>query len=72
MEATKHDDFRSKKTAKRLEELRARGEELYPTGRDHWLATHDCMDYAQTYSSSDGPLGHGWECGRCGAFLQAG
>lgn len=21
---------------------------------------------------SDGALGHGWECGRCGAFLQAG
>lgn len=35
------------------------------------LDDHDCNEYAQPYTS-DGPLGHGWECGRCGAFLQAG
>lgn len=33
--------------------------------------SHDCMDHAVPYES-DGPLGHGFECGRCGAFLQAG
>lgn len=32
---------------------------------------HDCWDNAVEYVS-DGPLGHGWECGLCGAFLQAG
>lgn len=32
---------------------------------------HDCFDHAVPYES-DGALGHGWECGRCGAFLQAG
>lgn len=32
---------------------------------------HDCMDWAVPYES-DGVLGHGWECGVCGGFLQAG
>ena len=32
---------------------------------------HDCEAHAVPYTS-DGPLGHGWECGICGAFLQAG
>lgn len=32
---------------------------------------HDCDENAVPYVS-DGPLGHGWECGRCGKFLQAG
>ncbi len=32
---------------------------------------HDCMEYPVPYVS-DGPLGHGYECGVCGAFLQAG
>lgn len=32
---------------------------------------HDCWDEAIQYRS-DGPIGHGWECGVCGAFLQAG
>lgn len=32
---------------------------------------HDCMDFEVPYTS-DGALGHGWECGRCGAFIQAG
>lgn len=32
---------------------------------------HDCHENAVPYES-DGPLGHGWECGVCGAFLQAG
>ena len=32
---------------------------------------HRCFDYAVPYES-DGALGHGWECGRCGKFLQAG
>ena len=34
-------------------------------------ADHDCFDYPEPYVS-DGPLGHGFMCGRCGAFLQAG
>lgn len=32
---------------------------------------HDCMEHAVP-CTTDGPLGHGWECGKCGAFLQAG
>lgn len=32
---------------------------------------HDCYENAVPYKS-DGPLGHGWECGLCGRFLQAG
>lgn len=33
--------------------------------------THDCWANAVPYES-DGALGHGWECGVCGTFLQAG
>lgn len=33
--------------------------------------THDCADNAVP-TMTDGPLGHGWECGICGKFLQAG
>jgi len=32
---------------------------------------HDCWENPVPYES-DGALGHGWECGVCGAFLQAG
>jgi hypothetical protein len=32
---------------------------------------HARMEHAVP-CTTDGPLGHGWECGRCGAFLQAG
>lgn len=32
---------------------------------------HDCYDHAVPYVS-DGPLGHGFDCGLCGKFLQAG
>lgn len=32
---------------------------------------HDCDANAVPYTS-DGALGHGWECGICGRFLQAG
>lgn len=32
---------------------------------------HDCDANGVPYTS-DGPLGHGWECGVCHAFLQAG
>lgn len=32
---------------------------------------HDCDEHAVPYES-DGALGHGFECGVCGAFLQAG
>lgn len=35
------------------------------------IANHDCEDEAVEYES-DGALGHGWECGVCGRFLQAG
>ena len=33
---------------------------------------HECTDHAVEYTNGDGVLGHGWECGRCGKFLQAG
>ena len=29
---------------------------------------HDCFDNAVPYKS-DGPLGHGWNCGICNRFL---
>ena len=32
---------------------------------------HDCMEHAYPHGT-DGPLGHGWSCGVCGEFLQAG
>ena len=32
---------------------------------------HVCSENPVPYTS-DGALGHGWECGVCGAFLQAG
>jgi len=32
---------------------------------------YDCWESPVPYES-DGPLGHGWECGVCGAFLQGG
>lgn len=32
---------------------------------------HKCDEHAVPYES-DGALGHGWECGFCGRFLQAG
>lgn len=35
------------------------------------LPDHDCMENAVPYTS-DGALGHGFECGVCGAFIQAG
>ena len=41
------------------------------THRRQWLPIHNCMDNAVPYTS-DGALGHGWECGKCGRFLQAG
>ena len=34
--------------------------------------SHDCWDNAVPYTNSGGALGHGWECGVCGKFLQAG
>lgn len=45
----------------------ARAEEA----RSEQIPAHDCMENAVPYVS-DGPLGHGWECGVCGEFLQAG
>lgn len=36
-----------------------------------WNVVHNCMAHATLYQS-DGALGHGWECGLCGSFLQAG
>lgn len=37
---------------------------------------HDCDEHAVPYDHRGepgaGPLGHGFECGRCGRFLQAG
>lgn len=33
---------------------------------------HDCDENAVPYVGGGGALGHGWECGVCGAFLQAG
>lgn len=34
--------------------------------------TCQCEDPEPVPYVSDGPLGHGWDCGRCGGFLQAG
>lgn len=39
--------------------------------RDKEAAGHDCEANAVPYES-DGALGHGFECGVCGRFLQAG
>lgn len=36
-----------------------------------WRRPHDCEENAVPYTST-GALGHGWECGICGKFLQAG
>jgi hypothetical protein len=44
------------------------------TAQDGWLDEpkgHDCEANPVPYVS-DGALGHGWECGICGKFLQAG
>ena len=40
---------------------------------ESWVteADHDCMDWAGPVTTG-GPLGHGWACGHCGRFLQAG
>lgn len=35
------------------------------------IPEHDCWENPVPYVS-DGALGHGFECGVCGAFLQAG
>lgn len=32
---------------------------------------HDCWEHPIPVTT-EGPLGHGWECAVCGAFLQAG
>lgn len=32
----------------------------------------NCADPMPVPYESDGALGHGWECGKCGGFLQAG
>jgi hypothetical protein len=44
-------------------ELRRRGLEAAPE--------HDCMEHAYPHAT-DGPLGHGWSCGVCGALIQVG
>jgi hypothetical protein len=36
------------------------------------IEKHNCWDNAVPYTGSGGPLNHGWECGYCGEFLQAG
>lgn len=56
------------------ERAAARGEnltEVIVRALGHYIEPHDCWDYSIAYTS-DGPLGHGVECGKCGAFLQAG
>lgn len=35
------------------------------------MGPHDCWDNA-VHVTTDGPLGHGWKCSVCDAFLQAG
>ena len=49
-------------------------DERTPTAAIHaalGIPEHDCWEYPVPYVS-DGPLGHGWECGKCGALLQVG
>lgn len=67
-------------TAARVTELRAEIESARGLGRDPQrqlceIASieegHNCDENAVPYTS-DGALGHGWECGICGRFLQAG
>jgi hypothetical protein len=36
------------------------------------VPAHDCEENAVPYTNSGGALGHGFECGICGKFLQAG
>jgi hypothetical protein len=47
----------------------AREEEMARSGLEP--PEHDCWESAVPYVS-DGILSHGWECGICGAFIQAG
>lgn len=54
----------------RMSEAFALLDDVYGVSLDA-VGGHDCWDHAVPYVS-DGPLGHGWECGLCGAFLQAG
>lgn len=59
---------------RRVEELREEDIRAHRAGRRTLQAlavSHVCDEHAVPYTS-DGPLGHGWECGICGAFLQAG
>lgn len=54
------------------------GEELRKSGwrvikvTEAFMDGHDCWENAVPYTNSGGALGHGFECGRCGRFLQAG
>jgi ribosomal protein L37AE/L43A len=50
---------------------RAEYERRYAAMMERKRGEHDCDENAVPYVS-DGALGHGWECGICGAFLQAG
>lgn len=63
-----------KAAVERTYELRAQDVREHRAGERTLQAlavVHDCDAFAVPYVS-DGPLGHGWECGRCGKFLQAG
>ncbi len=46
-------------------------EKAIAEGRIETPEPHTCEAYPVPYVS-DGALGHGFECGKCGAFLQAG
>jgi len=49
----------------------ARGVKNGTIGLPGGIPVHDCGEHPVEYES-DGPLGHGFECGVCGCFLQAG
>lgn len=66
-----HHVFRKESDMARAWEVYRRGAKNGNVGLPGGIPVHDCMNHPVPYES-DGPLGHGFECGICGAFLQAG
>lgn len=60
-----------KKQTLKLTQLGVTAADVKLYNKETKAKSHDCFDNAVPYES-DGALGHGWECGICGKFLQAG
>ena len=56
---------------KRAKAARSRARQRDRVEAEAVEADHNCWENAVPYES-DGPLGHGWECGICGALIQVG